>query len=88
MKAGDENWPAAMGNSRNYWKSWVRMTRILVWEGADTRISGMFSNAVVQEVFLFRSDKWVLIPRMERALGSFNHRVAQRITGRHMRRQA
>ena len=35
-----------------------------------------FLKAVVQAVLLFGSDIWVLTPRMERALGNFQHRVA------------
>ena len=40
-----------------------------------------------QAVLLFGADTWVLTPRMERALDSFQHRVAQRLTGRQPRRQ-
>ena len=36
---------------------------------------------------MFGAETWVLTPRMERALSSFQHRVAQRLTGRQMRRQ-
>ena len=47
---------------------------------------GHFFKAVVQAVLIFGAETGVLTPRMERALISFNHRVAQRITGRHTRR--
>ena len=66
---------------KNVRKSWVLMTRILVWEGADPRVSGVLFKAVVHVVLLFRSDTLVLTPRMEWDLGSFQHRVARRITG-------
>ena len=36
---------------------------------------------------LFGAETWVLTPRMERALDSFQHRVARRITGRKTRIQ-
>ena len=42
----------------------------------------MFSKAVVHVVLLFGSNMWVMTPRMGRALGSFQHGVARRITGR------
>ena len=43
---------------------------------------GEFFKAVTQTVLLFGAETWVLTPRMERALSSFQHRVAQRITGK------
>ena len=76
MTAGYDNWPAVAGNLIKDWKSWMRMKRILGREGADPRISGLFLKAVVQAVLLFGLETWVLTPRMERALGSFQHRVA------------
>ena len=48
---------------------------------------GTFFKAVTQAVFLFGAETWVLTPRMERALSSFQHRVERRLTGRHPRRQ-
>ena len=50
-------------------------------------MSGIFYKAVAQVVLIFGVETWVLAPRMERALDSFQHRVAQRITGRQPRRQ-
>ena len=37
------------------------------------RVSGNFFKAVVQVVFLFGAERWVLTPRMERALDIFHH---------------
>ena len=39
-------------------------------------------------MLLFGEETWVLILRMEWALYSFQHRVARRITGKHLRQQA
>ena len=50
-------------------------------EGGSKSI-GVFSNTVTQAVLLFGAETWVLTPRMERALSSFQHRVVERITGR------
>ena len=36
---------------------------------------------------LFGAETWVLTTRMERALDSFQHRIARRITGRQPRRR-
>ena len=38
--------------------------------------------AVVQSVLIYRSETWVLTPRMKRALGGFHHRVERRLKGR------
>ena len=43
-------------------------------------------KAVVQAVLLFGAETWVLTPRVERALESFMHRGARRITGKQPRR--
>ena len=56
-------------------------------EGAHPRISGLFFNTVVHAVLLLGSEMWVLNNRMDWALGSFQHRVAQRITRRRPRWQ-
>ena len=45
-----------------------------------------FFKTVTQAVLLFGAETRVLNPRMERALSSFQHRVARWLTGRHMRR--
>ena len=87
MMAGDDDWTAVAGNLRKAQKSWTRMTRILGREGADPSIFGLFLKSVVQAVLLFGLEAWVLTPHMERALGSFQHRVVQRITGRQPMRQ-
>ena len=46
---------------------------------------GKFFKAVTQAVLLFGAETWVLTPNMERALSSFQHRVARRLTGRQPR---
>ena len=40
----------------------------------------LFFKAVVHVVLLFGSETWVLTPRMEQAMSSFQHRVARHIT--------
>ena len=86
MTAGENNWPAVAGNLVKARKSWGRLERILSREGADKRVSGTFFKAVVQQVLLFGAETWVLTPRIERALESFMHGDARRITGRQPRR--
>ena len=82
MMEGDDNWLAVAVNLVKARKSWVRLARILIREGADKRVSGTFFKAVVQQVLLFRAGTWVLTPRIERALESFMHGAARNIMGR------
>ena len=56
-------------------------------EGADPKVPREFYIAVTQVVLLFGSETWVLTERMEKALDSFQSRVARKITGRHPRRR-
>ena len=51
--AGDGDGPTVEGNLSKSRKSWMQMTRILVWEGADPKVSGLFFKAAVQVVLLF-----------------------------------
>ena len=74
------------GNLGKARKSWGRLQRILSREGAEKRVSGNFFKPVVQQVLLFGEETWVVTPRMERALNSFMHGAARRITGRQPRR--
>ena len=87
MAAVDDDWLVVAGNLHNVSKIWVQMSRILSQEGADPKVSGKFFKAVVQAVFLFGAETWVLTPRMEQALSSFQHRVAQCLTMRKIGRQ-
>ena len=82
MTVGDDDWPAVIGNLVKSRKSWGRMKRVLIREGANKRISGTFFKEVVQQVLLFWAETWVFTPRIERALDSFMHGAARRITWR------
>ena len=53
ISVAEYNWPAvvmAFSRERAVWRS---MTRILIWERAVPRVSGLFFKAVVQAVLLF-----------------------------------
>ena len=84
---GDDAWLTVVGNIGKAIKSWGKLSRILTWVGADPKVSGHFYKAVSQAVLMFGAETWVLTPRIERALDSFQHRVVQRLTGRQMRRR-
>ena len=47
----------------------------------DPKGSGSSYKSVLQAVLPFGAETWVLTPRMERALDSFQHRVARQLTG-------
>ena len=51
------------------------MTRILSRKGAEPRVFRFFFKAMVQAVFLFGSDTWVVTHCMGRALGGFQDHV-------------
>ena len=48
-------------------------------EGADPKVLGHFFKALFQTVLMFGEETWVLTPRIEPGLSSFQHRVAQRL---------
>ena len=87
LTEGDDDWLAVLGNLGKARNIWGRLSWILSREGADPKVSGHFCKAVPQAVLLFGAKTWVLTPRMDRALDSFQHRVARRITGRQPRRR-
>ena len=78
----DNEWLAVVVNLGKSRKSWGGVSRILIQEGADPKVSGHFYKAVAQVVLLFGVETRVLAPRMERALDIFQHRFVRRITRR------
>ena len=87
LMVGDDAWLTVVGNIGKAIKSWGQLSRILTWVGADPKVSGHFYKAVSQAGLMFGAETWVLNPRIERDLDSFQHRVVQRLTGRQMRRR-
>ena len=63
------------------------MSQVLGREGADPKLSRAFYTSVTQAVLLFGAETWVLKPHIEKALDSFQSRVARNITGRKPRRR-
>ena len=87
MTAGDDDWMALVSNLGEARRSWGWLLRVLGREGADPRVLRTFYTSVAQEILLFGAETWVLTPRMEKALESFQSRVASRITGRQPRQK-
>ena len=86
LTAGDDDWFAVVGNLGKAQRSWGHLSRVLVQEGADPKVSRTFYTAFAHAVLLFGADTWVLTPRMEKSLESFQSRKARRINGRQPRR--
>ena len=86
MTTGDDDWPAVVGNLQKARKIWGRFSRILIRGGASEGVR-VFFKAATQTVLLFGTDTWVLTPRMERVLSSFQHMVTRRLTGWQPRRK-
>ena len=87
LTAGDDEWLAVVGNLGKAQRSWGRLSRVLGQEGVDPKVSRMFYTGVAQAVLLFGAETWVLTQRMEKALDSFQSRVARMITGRQPRQR-
>ena len=82
ITASENDWTVVGRNLRKTQKNWAWLKSILGWEGSITRVSGTLLKAVIQEVFLFGSEMWVMTHRMVWALGRFQNRAARQITGR------
>ena len=87
LTAGNDDCIAVVGNLGKARRSWGHLSWVLVREGAYPKVSRMFYTAVAQAVLLFGADTWVINLRMEKALYSFQSRVARRITGRQPRQR-
>ena len=47
LTAADDNWPEVVENLCKARKIWARLARILGWEGASPRVSGIFFKSIV-----------------------------------------
>ena len=68
-------------NLRKARQKWVRLTRVLGREGLDARNLLMFYVTVIQEVFSYGLETWMIYPFIVRTLSVFRHRLARRLTG-------
>ena len=87
MTANKKDWPEVVGNLGKARRIWGRLSRVLGREGAGPKVSRAFYTAVNQAVLLFGAETWVLTPRMEKSLESFQSWVGMKITGRQPRRR-
>ena len=54
LTASDDDLLVVAGNLRKAQKRWALLARILRWEGASPRVSGIFFKVVVQAVLILR----------------------------------
>ena len=52
MTVGYDDWPAVVGNLHMARNSWGQLSRILIWEGSDPKVSEIIFKAVTQVVLL------------------------------------
>ena len=81
LSASDDDWLEVIRNLRRARQKWAQLSRVLVQEGVDAQISGMFYIAVVQALIIYRSETWVMSPRIGKTLGGLHHRVVWRLMG-------
>ena len=64
LTATDYDWPEVVGNLGKARRSWVQLSRVLIREVSDPKVSMAFYIAVTQAVLLFGLETWVLTARM------------------------
>ena len=77
----DNDWLAVARNLSWTRAVWSKMARILRREGVSLKVSRLCFKAMVQVVLLFRSDTWVVTPRMGKAMRGYQAQVERRLTG-------
>ena len=75
MTAVYDDWLEVVGNLGKARNSWGELSPILIPEGVDPKVLGHFYKAVAQAVLLSGAEMWVLAPKMEWDLVSFQHRI-------------
>ena len=59
---------------------------LIIWEGADPKVSEMLYRAVVQVLLLFGDETWVLLVAMERKVEGTYTGFLLKIMGKRMQR--
>ena len=66
LTAGDGDWLEVVDNLGKARKSWGRISRIMIREGANPKVLGNFYKTVALSVLLFGAETWVLTPNWSR----------------------
>ena len=86
MDQSDNDWPELRSNIGKVRQVWGRLGIILRREGADHLTSLTFYRAVVQAVFLFRTETWVLSMAMYNRLDEVHMGFLQHMTWKRAKR--
>ena len=78
----DDDWPAIRRKIKQARTVWERLGKLLIQEGADTRVAEMFYREVVQAVLLFVSDTCLISSGMERKVEVTHTVFMSQITGK------
>ena len=62
LSSNNYDWPKVADNLRKLWNTWMRVSRIVGWQGADAKAYGIFFKALVQSILLFSSEMWAMDP--------------------------
>jgi len=81
----DDDNSALKRNLQRARKRWGMIRRVLVREGANPRISGLFYKASCMTVLLYGTETWCWTQSMVSTLEGFHNRIARHITNRHIR---
>ena len=71
----DDDWPEVVHNLSKAQKKWEKMLWVLGREGVDDWTLGPFYVVVLQAVFLYKLETWIMSPRIGRTMVDFHHRV-------------
>ena len=87
MEETYSGWKEVHRNINKARSIWKRLGKMLIWEGADSRVSYLFYRAVVQVVLLFGSESWALSEAMIGVVEVTHVGFLRQITGNQARRQ-
>ena len=87
LKATDDECLAVVENLRKSSNKWTQFSRIVVWEGEDMLMLGLFYKAMVKSVLVFGLEMWVATLYIYKTLGGFQRKVDRKVTGNNTWRQ-
>jgi hypothetical protein len=83
LSSTDEDWPYVHKNLAKSRSRWALVPRVLIREGANSRMLDMFYKAVAQTVLIFGSESWVVTEIMLKTLEVFHRQIACHLEGRY-----
>jgi hypothetical protein len=84
LEQNDSDWPAVRRSIKWAQIVWRCLRQLLTKDHADPKTMTSIYKKVIQAVFLYGSELWVLTATMESALRSFRQKCTRYITGKHI----